>query len=336
MSLLEQEGGPERLGEEMRSALEGTGFFFLENHGVPSELIEGAYNLAERIHALPLEEKLQFKREPYGTGYLPLGQHTRPAFYSKPSGNAAFFLRFPDNEAAHNQWPEEESERGVGLGWRKLAIAYADATGRLAWELLGLIARALKLHPDFFEEPFRGAQTSLRLSHYPESAGFELSGKNNMRMGIAAHTDSGILTLLAQSDKPGLELCLPDGRWVRPQSMPGTFLVNSGDLLRRWTNHRFLSSLHRVVNLPNQERYAVPFFLMGPRADFPMQTLPGCADPQENPDRYNDAINLTEFMKGWRAGEDKHIKTLTPAQVKAAYEGTVEDPDQDDKAASKL
>ena len=62
-------------------------------------------------------------------------------------------------------------------------------------------------------------------------------------MGIAAHTDSGIFTLIAQQDKPGLELCLPDGRWERPQALPGAFLVNAGDMLRRWTNHRFASAL---------------------------------------------------------------------------------------------
>lgn len=152
----------------------------------------------------------------------------------------------------------------------------------------------------------------LRLSHYPDPA---QRGKPGGDIGVGAHTDSSIMTLLAQQDKPGLELCLPDGRWVRPQSMPGTFLVNAGDMLRRWTNHKWLSALHRVVNLPGQERYAVPIF-WNPRADFMMEVLPGCCSA-DNPPRYS-AINATDFMAGWFAGEYTTMRTLTPAQVQAA------------------
>merc|ERR1719271_1605024 len=102
-------------------------------------------------------------------------------------------------------------------------------------------------------------------------------------MGVGAHTDSSMMTFLAQSDKPGLELCMPDGCWVRPQALPGTILVNSGDLLRRWTNHKWLSTMHRVVNIPGQERQSIPYFV-NVRPDLMVTTLPGCASP-ENPDR---------------------------------------------------
>lgn len=92
--------------------------------------------------------------------------------------------------------------------------------------------------------------------------------------------------------------------------MPGAILVNSGDLLRRWTNHKWLSTLHRVVNLPGQDRYAIPFF-WNPRADFLMEALPGCTS-EENPARYKPTT-FTDYMDGWFAGEYSTLRSLTPA-----------------------
>ena len=111
---------------------------------------------------------------------------------------------------------------------------------------------------------------------------------------------------------------MPDGRWERPQSMPGAFLVNGGDMLRRWTNHRFTSALHRVVNLTGQERYAVPLF-WAPRPDAVMDpaALTTCCDAATNPPRYGP-VTSGDFMRGWYAGEYTSMRTLTPAQVKAA------------------
>lgn len=215
----------------------------------------------------------------------------------------------PGTKAALNQWPSEDLQFGVP-GFRALASSYVNRMDALAHRLLPLMARALGLAPDYFQDAFQGTGHSLRLSHYPDAA--------EPRMGVGAHTDSGILTLLAQGSKPGLELCLPNGRWVRPQTMPGSILVNSGDLLRRWTNHSWLSTLHRVVNIPGQERYAIPFF-WNPRHDFVMEALPGCSSP-ENPPRYGPTT-LTDYMEGWYAGRYTTLRSLTPAQVRAAKEG---------------
>ena len=78
--------------------------------------------------------------------------------------------------------------------------------------------------------------------------------------GIAPHTDTSFMTLLAQNRIPGLSIRLPTGRWVDAPAIDGAFLVNGGDLLRRWTNDRFLATPHRVLNRSGQERYAIPFF----------------------------------------------------------------------------
>ena len=174
----------------------------------------------------------------------------------------AFSRALAIREAAHGA-----AHPSVATSCNNLAALY-QAQGALD-EAEPLFARALELpSPDtYFADAFSGAQSCLRMSNYPDP-------KTEPALGVGAHTDSGILTLLGQSDKPGLELCLPNGRWVQPQPMPGAYLVNSGDLLRRWTNHRWLSTLHRVVNLPNQERYAIPFFWnTNPGAPLPLLAL---------------------------------------------------------------
>lgn len=308
LGLLEEEGGPARLAAQAGQALEEVGFFFLKNHGVPVEFIEGMFAAVARFHALPLEAKLSIALNEHKKGYVPLGGHLRPAAYSKPSGNAALHMRFPDTASQQNQFPPEET------GFRALAQEYVGRVDALAHRLLPLLAGALGLPPGFFDEAFAGAQCSFSVAHYPDGPA--------PRIGIAAHTDSGVLTLLGQSDKPGLELCLTDGRWVRPQPMPGAILVNSGDLLRRWTNHRWLSTLHRVVNIPGQERYAIPLF-WNPRADYLMEALPGCSSAR-NPARYGP-VTFTAYMEGWYAGEYSSLRSLTPAQIRAAQEGVGEE-----------
>jgi isopenicillin N synthase-like dioxygenase len=263
-----------RLAAEIGDALENVGFFFLTGHGVDAELMQSVYTAAAAFHALPLEEKLEMQMDENRNGYMPLGEQVssgRGKSQGK-SGNAALFLRYLiEGEHARNL-PDQPNRYPAALlaeGFEEVTTSYSQATNSLAMSLLPLFARALELpSPDtYFADAFSGAQSCLRMSNYPDP-------KTEPALGVGAHTDSGILTLLGQSDKPGLELCLPNGRWVQPQPMPGAYLVNSGDLLRRWTNHRWLSTLHRVVNLPNQERYAIPFFWnTNPGAPLPLLAL---------------------------------------------------------------
>jgi isopenicillin N synthase-like dioxygenase len=257
----DNEAEASRLAAQIGDALQKVGFFFLVGHGVDEQLMASVYECAAEFHALPLEEKMSLHMDANRNGYMPLGGQAsagRGRSQGK-SGNAALFLRYliegEDVQPLPDQPNRYPLNRELAERFEQVTTRYCRATNSLAMRLLPLLARALALpSPDtYFADAFAGAQSCLRMSNYPDP---EIEPK----LGVAAHTDSGILTLLGQSDKPGLEVCLPDGRWVQPQPMPGAFLVNSGDLLRRWTNHRWLSTLHRVVNVPHQERYAIPFF----------------------------------------------------------------------------
>ncbi|MFN4091075.1 MAG: isopenicillin N synthase family dioxygenase, partial [Alphaproteobacteria bacterium] len=257
-------GAAERAAAELRHALTRVGFYFVRGHGVPQDLIDATFGAAADFHAQPLEAKLALKLNHHNIGYLPMrGNTLRTSTVqkdTKPNLNEAFFVKrdlppdHPDVVAGKrfrgaNRWPE-------GLaGFRETVVAYCSAMERLALSLLPLYARALDLAPDWFAEPFREPQYTLRMTHYPRQEAFA-----GDEFGLAPHTDTSFMTLLAQNEVPGLSIRTPEGEWLDAPAVPGTFVVNGGEMLRRWTNERFLATPHRVINRSGRERYAIPFF----------------------------------------------------------------------------
>ncbi len=257
-------GAREVAAAALRHAYEEVGFYFIVNHGVSQALVDAVFAEAARFHALPLEEKLKLRINGHNIGYLPVRgsttRHSKINAGNKPNLNEAIFLKrdlaadHPDVVAGLpfrgvNQWPE-------GLeGFRETVTAYQGAMEKLALSLVPLYAVALGLEADWFEAKFRDPMYTLRMSHYPR---VEVVEENEF--GLAPHSDTSFMTLLAQNKVPGLSIRLPNGKWVDAPALEGSFLVNGGDMLRRWTNERFLATPHRVINRSGQERYAIPFF----------------------------------------------------------------------------
>jgi isopenicillin N synthase-like dioxygenase len=185
-----------------------------------------------------------------------------------------------------NQWPDEADLPG----FRAAVLDYAAVMDGFARHLLPAVAVALDLAPDWFDAAFSDSQFTLRLSHYPPVAA------EPNQFGIAPHTDSNFMTFLAQSEVPGLELRLPSGEWQPVPYIPGSFAVNSGDMMVRWTNGRFKSTPHRAVPPVGRDRYAIPFFL-GPRFDQVIECLPSCTDPADPP-RW-PPITYGEWQQYW-------------------------------------
>ena len=125
----------------------------------------------------------------------------------------------------------------------------------LARKLVRLYARALGLPAEYFDQPFKEPQYKLRMTHYPHQA-----DPPDDEFGIAPHTDTSFLTLLAPNDVPGLSIRTQSGKWISAPAIPDAFLVNGGQLLQRWTNDYFLATPHRAVNRSGRERYALAFF----------------------------------------------------------------------------
>lgn len=296
-----EEGARERLGEGLRHALEEIGFYFIVNHGVPAKLTRRAFDAARRFHAMELEPKLALRMNEHNVGYMPfrtsVTRHSQLNTNNKPNRVEAFFVKreLPPGHPDHarprpfrgpNQWPDGLS------GFRENVLAYCAAMERLGTSLLPLYALALGLTPDWFDAAFSEPMYTLRMSHYPRQ-----DEPLENEFGIAPHSDTSFMTLLAQNDIPGLAIRLPNGRWLEAPPIPGSFLVNGGDLLRRWTNERFLATPHRVINRSGRERYAIPFF-MDCSYDWRMDCVPTCCGP-DNPPRY-EPITYPDYMTWFR------------------------------------
>jgi isopenicillin N synthase-like dioxygenase len=289
-------GAARDLARSLREASENVGFYMLVGHGVPWAMVEATFAQAARFHAQPLDAKQAIRINEHNIGYMGLGASvTRSSAVNantRPNLNEAVFFkrdRGPDDPkviagkrfCGMNQWPDLP-------GFRAAITGYCAALEALALDLLPLYARGLDLPVDFFRPAFADCQYTLRMSHYPP---VEAYGENEF--GSAPHTDSSFITLLAQSDVPGLEIRTTDGAWIPVPYVPESIVVNSGDMMRRWTNHRFLSTPHRVRNVSGVDRYAIPFFV-DTECDYRIECLPTCQGP-DNPPRY-PATTYTEYM----------------------------------------
>jgi isopenicillin N synthase-like dioxygenase len=281
-------GALERVAAELRDVAETVGFFYVANHGVPQALIDRAFAEDARFHALPLEQKLALRIDHNNIGYMAMDasiqRHSKVHKNTKPNKNESYFVGRdrraddPDVLAGKplcgiNHWPSDLP------GFRETIMEYFGALERLGDSLLPICARALELPADYFTAFFTPAHVNLRLLHYPAQAEI---GDNEF--GTAPHTDSGFLTILARMEVAGLAIRMPSGEWVPPPLIPGTFLCNIGDTFGRWTNDRFISTPHAVINDSGRDRYSMAF-IYDPRLDTPIEALPTCHGP-DKPPRY--------------------------------------------------
>ena len=212
-------GAAERAAQQLRFAFENVGFYYLAGHGVPQALIDTAYAEATRFHALPLEKKLAVKVDEHNIGYMPIARKPPPnaaAQGKKPSQNEAYFLRrektpgHPDvlsNRRFHamNKWPDEADIPG----FRANMLAYMGALEALCAKLVRLYALALDLPETFFDACFAEPHMIQRMSRYPA-----IDGTDDSVASLVPHTDSGFMTLLPPNKVQGLDILLPDGRWM--------------------------------------------------------------------------------------------------------------------------
>ena len=287
----------DRAATELRHALTEIGFYFIVNHGVPRGQIASVFDQVKRFHAQPMENKLALKLNHHNTGYMPMrGNTLRTSTVqagTKPNLNEAFFIKkelpadHPDVLADRrfrgaNRWPE-------GLpGFKEVITGYADTMERLVQKLVRIYARALDLPATYFDEPFREPQFSLRMTHYPHQ-----DGPVSDEFGLAPHTDTSFLTLLAPNDVPGLSIRTQSGRWIQAPAIPDAYVVNGGQMLQRWTNDLFLATPHRAINQSGGERYAIPFFCDS-NIDWPVAAVPTTVGP-DRPPKYPTTY-YTDYM----------------------------------------
>ena len=264
--------------EAVREACFNNGFFYIANHGISEELIQSAFEANRRIHRLPVAEKSAIKLNRWHRGYQPFAsstlkssQHFAPARH--PNQLESFMIRHEVDPSAPgymvkdlsgpNQWPEDP-------WFRDVIIRFNAAVTALGHRMLKLLSMAAGEAPDWFDRFFVPASTCLRLIHYPPAPAM----RPDDLFGIHPHTDYGFLTLLTQDDIGGLQVRRPDGTWMEAAPVPGTFILNVGDALERWTNNRFCSTAHRVINAStDRDRYSIAMFF-DPHVDAEIECLP--------------------------------------------------------------
>jgi isopenicillin N synthase-like dioxygenase len=287
-----------------------TGYLAVANHGVPRGVIDRAWSKATAFFDLSPEEK-QRARAPYpGYPYGYLGPELEALAKSRhvdaPPDLKESFNGGPqsaphgmiDAEAlafcyAPTIWPAKP--HGFAEAWRAYYLALED----LAARIMTLFAAALKLPDDYFA-PFIDAPVSaLRALNYPAPKAPPKAGQ--LRAG--AHTDYGSLTiLLPQEGSRGLEIAMRAGGWFEAPAIPGAFIVNIGDLMQRWTNDRWVSTLHRVANPPEgqgERRQSMAFFHQ-PNWLAEIACLPQCLEPGEEP-KYEPVLSGPYLMSKFRA-----------------------------------
>ncbi|MGD9997429.1 MAG: isopenicillin N synthase family dioxygenase [Ilumatobacteraceae bacterium] len=283
------------------AACRDVGFFQITDHGVGQGVIDRAWQTSRRFFDLPAAERLATARRRDGDayGYIPLA--TEALTRSLDTGGDTA----PDLKETFNVGPFERPAvlRDEGERWafgdtpwppsmpelRAALEPYHRAMLDLATRLMRVFAMALDLPPDWFDGLIDQSPSALRIIDYPhlESAALDRISDHQFRAG--AHTDYGTLTLLVQDDAPGgLEVLDPrSGAWTPVPACDGAIVVNLGDLMARWTNERWRSTLHRVVTPPpsskgSTRRQSIAFF-HNANYHAVIECLPTCLGPGEQP-----------------------------------------------------
>ncbi|XP_021825320.1 2-oxoglutarate-Fe(II) type oxidoreductase [Prunus avium] len=277
----------------IRQACIECGFFYLVNHGVEEELLGQVFEESSKLFSLPLEDKLKLARKQH-RGYTPLfSENLDPTSTTKGDSKESYYIGPLDDVTRSNlnQWPSED----ILPSWRPTMESYYRKVLSAGKRLISLIALALNLDEEFFEKvgALNKPAAVLRLLHYPG----QLGSTDEEIYGASAHSDYGMVTLLASNGVPGLQVCREKSKqpqiWEDVLHIDGAFIVNIGDMLERWTNCLFRSTLHRVMPA-GQERFSVAFFL-DPNEDFVVECLKSCCS-EASPPRF-PPIRSGDYLK---------------------------------------
>jgi len=329
-------GALEQLGADVRLIQENLGFFAIINHGIPQSLIDESFRQAAELFELPMEEKLKHRVGYHHQGYLPpkasllksVAIMDKIAVNTKKDTNAAWL--FMRNRSADdpkvkanvrhrglNQWPDSLPK------FRETLYAYQLAMEKLSLKLLPVYARALELPADYFDPMFKAPEYYQRCAYYHPEEHLEEG-----QYALAPHSDGSFLTLLPMTPIPGLEVMTPKKEWLKVSYVEGALIVNTGQILNRLSNDRFIATPHRVVNPPTK-RYALTFFFY-PDDDASVAPIPECILPGESP-KYDTRLfydffvpylddlyhyNDPNFMKEVE-GDTATAPTVWPAPAKA-------------------
>jgi isopenicillin N synthase-like dioxygenase len=270
------------------------GFCYIVNHGVPASLVRDAFAMNAAFHALPLAEKQKVAINAAHRGYMAMASSVIVTSSiekaTRPNLSESFMVMHeaapgmePGPLDGPNQWPERPA------GFQAVIKTYDAALAQLAQQMTRMIAVTLGLDARALDQHFQHPTTFLRLLHYPPSP----PDADAKQYGSAPHTDYGFITILAQDRQGGLQVRSRAHAWIDATPVEGSFVVNIGDMGARWTNARWHSTPHRVINRSGGDRYSIPYFY-DPHVSTMIGCLPRCCSadnpPRFAPVRYGDYL----------------------------------------------
>lgn len=279
---------------QIDTACRDWGFFYITGHGIPPERIDALLAAAKAFFALPEAEKLKIDitRTAHHRGYGAIA--TEQLDPSRPSDLKETFDMGFHMAADHPEVLAGKPLRGPNRhpdlpGWAALMEQHYADMQALAQTLLRAIALALGIERDFFDARFAEPISVFRMIHYPPRH----TARSADQPGAGAHTDYGCVTLLYQDDAGGLQVRNVHGEWIDAPPIPGSFVVNIGDMMARWSNDRYTSTPHRVISPLGVHRYSMPFFAE-PHPDTEISCLPNCSSA-DNPPKY-PPVTSAEYL----------------------------------------
>lgn len=303
--------GLTEVAEAVDFAYSQVGFAYIVNHGIDQALIDGIFAASAQFHALPRAEKLKLEINEFHRGFIPINTSTPKtssiAKVTKPNQSESFMMMHelaaddPDvlagaPLAGPNQWPESLPDFAPAVR------AYNQALVGLARRLVQAISVALGAGPIGLDPYFERPTTFLRMLYYPPQP----AQSPEDLFGSAPHTDYGFITILLQDDVGGLQVRNTAGEWIDAPYMPGAFVMNTADILHRWSNGRLISTPHRVINRSGRARYSNPFFF-DPDMKAEIVPLPSCVSP-DRPAQYEPVVYGDYLMARLRSNHDQHAK----------------------------
>ena len=287
----------------VRQACEQTGFLVLTGHGIDPALLERMSTVSRAFFDLPTEQKAVHRHPERGARYVPLQSESVAAsldLATPPDLKEAYSVYRLDTE----EWPAEPA------AMRETWQAYYREMQQLAERVMRIFALALELDEHWFADKVDRSHASLWVSNYPEQTAEPEPGQ--LRAG--AHTDYDTLTLLKVEDAPGgLQVEVEPGRWVDVPYRHDSYVVNIGDLMARWTNDRWTSTMHRVVNPPPgsgpaARRQSIVFFHK-PNDDTLVEPIPTCLG--DDGPRYAPVLAGEYMIEKGRKQDESHGRDRT-------------------------
>lgn len=288
-----------RVARAFGQAFENTGFAVIVGHGMPDGLADRTYAAMQQFFAEPYAWKNSWTppEQAKGRGYLPVGIESVARTLTgetPPDLCEALVFGAPHREEQPGSRPNIWPDRPAGLA--DLVERYSSAMLKLNAHLMKMAALGLDLPESYFDPYYADPAMTLRFVHYPDQEVPPRPGQ--LRYG--EHHDYGALTILRQDAAPGgLEIMDLDGVWKEAGVVPDSFVINVGDLMARWTNNRWCSTLHRVSNpdrglTGSTARLSMVAFT-GPNEQSAVECLPSCTGP-DNPPQF-EPVKAGDYIR---------------------------------------